>query len=129
MTSEDAREMDRRCVLKWLYDMNTNPRATLERYEDDIETLEILSYDAFMLLLTSQEKQQLRQERNTQRFFADTDGKITPLPVVVRCEHCANRGNTQTCPVAYIEKEDGYKFIGLNDWFCGNGKPKTNENK
>lgn len=127
MTSENAREMDRRCVLEWLYNMNTNPRTTLERYEDDLETLEILSYDAFMLLLTPQEKQQLRQERSLQRFFANTDGKIIPLSAVVRCKDCRYYEPTP----AEDEPDRGWcngRCSDLpavhGDWFCADAERK-----
>ena len=51
-----------------------------------------------------------------------TEKAMEEQPNIVQCKDCVNRGNAQTCPVAYIEKENEYKLIGLDDWFCGNGK-------
>ena len=53
-------------------------------------------------------------EPKEQKFLVDSDGKITPLPVVVRCKDCKWRG-TKAC-FCKAEVED--------TWFCSEGERK-----
>ena len=121
--------MNREKVVKALEDFNKN-RVCLPHL---IPWGEIA--DAVTLL--KEMEAEIKRLKNELHGYGDlfhalsekTEKAIAEQPKIVRCEDCANRGNTQSCPVAYIEKENGYKMIGLDDWFCGNGKPKTNDNK
>lgn len=70
------------------------------------------------------------KEQGAQKFFVDESGKITPLPVVVRCKDCAN-GEVYTQSwdgVQYVEchahEEEGYDHEDGHplDWFCADGK-------
>lgn len=71
-----------------------------------------------------------------QKFLVDSDGKITPLPVVVRCKDCKHRPIKPNdyengfdlefpdgkCP---CQCDDGwYSWYPPDDWFCANGKHK-----
>ena len=54
------------------------------------------------------------KEQEKKKCFVDSDGKITPLPDVVRCKDCGN--------------QDGYIVCGITGeshpptWFCADGK-------
>lgn len=64
----------------------------------------------------------LLKEQEAQKFFVDEYGKITPLPVVVRCKDCKHgciamdgMGND------IVECMKSYKARRL-DWFCADGE-------
>ena len=58
----------------------------------------------------------LLKEQKSQKFFVDESGKITPLPVVVRCKDCKWRG-TKAC---FCKAENDVQ----DDWFCSEGERK-----
>ncbi len=60
----------------------------------------------------------LLKEQEKQKFFVDESGKITPLPVVVRCKDCKKR-YTVLC----IQEEAG-NVNNSDDWFCADGERK-----
>lgn len=77
---------------------------------------------------------------NCNRYFNDIDFEKEPLqPVwkskcmntkvdmveVVRCKDCKIRGNINLCPLAYIEKTEQFTALCIDEWFCGNGKRKS----
>ena len=57
---------------------------------------------------------ELLKEQKTQKFFVDESGKITPLPVVVRCKDC------QYYSGQFCNKNDVYPWP-KDDWFCADG--------
>lgn len=64
---------------------------------------------------------ELLTEHEAQKFFVDESGKITPLPVVVRCKDCGNkecwgRAGDVVCGI------DGTPH--RPDWFCADGERK-----
>ena len=89
--------------------------------------------DAVELIHKKNERiEKLLKEQETQKFFVDESGKITPLPVVVRCKDCAN-GEVRTQSwdgVQYVEchahEEEGYDHEDGHplDWFCADGVVK-----
>ena len=69
----------------------------------------------------------LLKEQETQKFFVDESGKITPLPVVVRCKECKHRGNSEKCVLSAISEEKNFPLFMLDnrgDWFCADGERK-----
>lgn len=60
--------------------------------------------------------EKLLKEQETQKFFVDESGKITPLPVVVRCKDCKWRG-TNAC---FCKARDDVR----DNWFCSEGERK-----
>ena len=60
----------------------------------------------------------LLKEQKTQKFFVDESGKITPLPVVIRCKDC-KKYNTDECEIDKLEYSPAY-----GDWFCADGERK-----
>lgn len=70
--------------------------------------------------------EKLLKEQETQKFFVDESGKITPLPVVVRCKDCAylNRDtrfmNYGYC--SYFKDEFYAKVKPDKNFYCGAGK-------
>ena len=65
------------------------------------------------------------KEQETQKFLVDETGKITPLPVVVRCKDCKHRGNSEKCVLSAISEEKDFPLFMLDnrgDWFCADGK-------
>ena len=110
--------MDREKVIKGLmvcvdripgkYSCNECP------YEIDGNDCEInMTKDAIALL----------KEQETQKFFVDESGKITPLPVVVRCKDCIHWDkHTEECG-----NPDSVCFHNgwcKPDWFCADGERK-----
>ena len=68
--------------------------------------------------------EKLLKEQEAQKFFVDESGKITPLPVVVRCKDCIHRGKSEKCVLAAISKEKDFPLFMLDDrgeWFCADG--------
>ena len=73
--------------------------------------------------------EKLLKEQEKQKFFVDASGKITPLPVVVRCKDCKHRGKIGKCVVASIAAEKDYKYPicmldNRGEWFCADGERK-----
>jgi hypothetical protein len=61
--------------------------------------------------------EKLMKEQETHKFFVDESGKITPLPVVVRCKDCKNLG--------YTNSHWFCKWLNRcvdEDWFCADGE-------
>ena len=72
----------------------------------------------------------LLKEQEAQKFFVDESGKITPLPVVVRCKDCKHRGDRNKCIVAFVaEKQEMPYFFYDNrgEWFCADGERRTDD--
>ena len=70
---------------------------------------------------------ELLKEQETHKFFVDESGKITPLPVVVRCKDCKHRGDRNKCIVSFVaEKQEMPYFLYDNrgEAFCPDGKRK-----
>ena len=64
------------------------------------------------------------KEQKAQKFIVDESGKITPLPVVVRCKDCVywDKGHTENC-----DNSDSVCFHNgwcKPDWFCADGERK-----
>ena len=60
----------------------------------------------------------LLKEQETQRFFVDESGKITPLPVVVRCKDCKHGRQYDTNAI-----DCEYRELATEpDWFCADGE-------
>ena len=75
-------------------------------------------------MMPDMEKVILLKDQETQKFFVDESGKITPLPVVVRCKDCKHRGDRNKCIVAFVaEKQEMPYFFYDNrgEWFCADG--------
>ena len=80
-----------------------------------LEDIAKWSYDAIELL----------KEQKAQKFFVDESGKITPLPVVVRCKDCKYKGNTFDCHLdSDLEEHGGHRTEDYDDWFCADGVKK-----
>ena len=72
----------------------------------------------------------LLKEQQKKKFFVDSDGKITPLPDVVRCKDCAYRGNKKKCIVAFVADKQDFPFFFYDnhgEWFCADGSRKDGE--
>lgn len=72
----------------------------------DYIQLPLRVYSSALAMLKEQEKQ---------KFFVDENGKITPIPVVVRCKDCKHwEQSNGHCP---------FNSIFTNaDWFCADGR-------
>lgn len=67
---------------------------------------------------------ELLKEQEKKKFFVDSDGKITPLPDVVRCKDCIHRGKVEKCVLAAIAAEKNYPLFMLDnrgEWYCADG--------
>ena len=66
---------------------------------------------------------ELLKRQEEQKFFVDESGKITPLPVVVRCKDCIHWDkHTEECG-----NPDSVCFHNgwcKPDWFCADGERK-----
>ena len=64
---------------------------------------------------------ELLKEQESQKFFVNESGKITPLPVVVRCKDCKHSsGVSDYWCSAHTEWHDG-------DWFCADGERRNSD--
>ena len=90
-------------------------------------------------LRTIDETIMLLKEQESQKFFVDESGKITPLPVVVRCKECKHRPKKPDWETyedgGDIEFPDGkcpcqcssdryYSWYPNDNWFCADGERK-----
>ena len=79
----------------------------------------------------------LTDKLKEQKFFVDKSGKITPLPVVVRCKDCkwwdkkddANYGYCHACKHGYYSDhwEIGIYRTYKGDWFCADGERREDD--
>ena len=89
----------------------------LDRFKDINEAYNDSSrYDSLSRMLD-----ELLKKQEAQKFFVDESGKITPLPVVVRCKDCDNRecdgrAGTIVCGIT----GDSHSRL----WFCADGERK-----
>lgn len=63
----------------------------------------------------------LLKEQEAKKFLVDETGKITPLPVVVRCKDC------KYCEYPKSEKEwckKGHLHGKAETWFCADGNAR-----
>lgn len=67
----------------------------------------------------------LLKEQEAQKFFVEESGKITPLPVVVRCKDCKHYDEAQRgAPRAEKRRYVCDDFNPPDDWFCADGERK-----
>ena len=69
----------------------------------------------------------LMKGQETHKFFVDESGKVTPLPVVVRCKDCEHiyfASNRVPDERSYVCEKHGIDIV--QDWFCADGKKKEN---
>ena len=62
------------------------------------------------------------KEQKKQQFFVDESGKITPLPVVVRCEDCKH--NKRFGGLYGCEFGNG---LHDKDWYCADGERESED--
>lgn len=90
--------------------------------------------DDLIALLVLPEEENLLADvlkgQETQKFFVDESGNITPLPAVVRCKDCINcvkePNGELYCDILAV----GYEPLGskkvTDDWFCADGERAEN---
>ena len=111
--------MDREKVIKGL-------ELLYDRLLDAAKRDSIAMLDALMV----ENAVALLKEQETQKFLADESGKITPLPVVVRCKDCIHMGKSEKCVLAAISEEKNFPLFMLDnrgEWFCADGKRKPTQ--
>ena len=72
----------------------------------------------------------LLKEQEKKKFFVDSDGKITPLPDIVRCKDCVHRGKVEKCVLAAIAAEKDFPLFMLDnhgEWYCADGRREAEE--
>lgn len=70
----------------------------------------------------------LLKEQKKQRFFVDSDGKITPLPDVVRCKDCKHKGISYECILDRdLEEYGSHRTQEYDNWYCADGERKEEE--
>lgn len=96
--------IDRENVIKNLHDIGgfIAGRVGIEQARNFLRTID---YTVSLL-----------KEQETQKFFVDESGKITPLPVVVRCKDCKHY-RKDTCSAGA-----GMAFPPPDDWYCADGE-------
>ena len=65
--------------------------------------------------------EKLLKEQEKQKFFVDESGKITPLPVVVRCKDCKWFHQAFKSEGRCIKHDDDFHEP---NWFCADGERK-----
>ena len=88
-------------------------KSALELLKAQRETIdELISADKALKL----------KEQETQKFFVDESGKVTPLPVVVRCKDCIHYRyyglDSYTVSECKIDHEENPE----ENWFCADGE-------
>ena len=63
---------------------------------------------------------ELLKEQEAQKFFVDESGKITPLPVVIRCKDCKH--GEKANDVYLCGKPRGFGLAHEPNWFCADGE-------
>ena len=78
------------------------------------------------IAMCKEEVERLYKKQETQKFFVDESGEITPLPVVVRCKDCKH-GKINICDEFATCYNDGSCLYGntrKSNWFCADGVKK-----
>lgn len=105
-------------------------------YREEMNCDYVLWHDVLELLKEQQQQiwelqdqvEYLTDKQKAQKFFVDESGKITPLPVVVRCKDCVHRGKPEKCVLAAASVEKDYPLFMLDnrgEWFCADGERRT----
>lgn len=102
------------CCMKWTGEPNT---ATCHCSDCSYTNMDILGERCLIDLIN--DALDLLNEQEEQKFLVDSDGKITPLPVIVRCKDCDNkecwgRAGDVVCGI------DGTPH--RPDWYCADGE-------
>ena len=99
---------------------------------DSICCIDEMQNDAISLL--KEQQQQIWEledqveyltDKQKKKFLVNSDGKITPLPDVVRCKDCIHRWKSEKCVLAAISEEKNLPLFMLDnrgEWFCADGK-------
>ena len=105
---------DRKTVMSWLEGLTQDD---WQSFHSDSEVQQI-AIAALALL----------KEQGKLKFFVDENGKITPLPVVVRCRDCKywrklllNHDGDGACHA------DNPIRISHQNWFCADGERRTDD--
>ena len=127
--------IDREKVIKGLETCRTRVHCkecpyAYDKRADDSYCEAVLHNDVLALL----------KEQEVQKFFVDESGKITPLPVVVRCKDCKHRPikpndyengfdlefPDNKCPCQ--NGDDGwYSWYPADNWYCAEGERKEDD--
>lgn len=113
----DEKVIDREKVIKALECLKEGSYCECCDYKPYDDCIKRVATDAIALL----------KKQETQKFFVDESGKITPLPVVVRCKDCVHRGKAEKCVLAAISEEKDFPLFMLDnrgEWFCADGVAK-----
>ena len=101
------------------------------RVSNNPQITEIAEYAIAMLKEQQQQIWELQdqvefiKDKQKKKFLVDSEGKITPLPDVVRCKDCIHRGKSEKCVLAAISEEKNFPLFMLDnrgEWFCADGK-------
>lgn len=105
--------MDREKVIRKLKEALENAENEGEIFA---EVRRPVLFDALALL----------KEQEKQKFFVDESGKITPLPVVVRCKDCRHWYFADNRIPSEQENVCGRNGVVVTpDWFCADGEKKV----
>lgn len=100
--------------------------------ETVMSLLEDLSKDDWVLRFNDNDVKELakavlellKEQETANLYKCPNCGTWVSAENVVRCKYCKFRGNTNLCPLAYIEKAEQFTALCTDEWFCGNGKRK-----
>ena len=111
--------MDREKVIKDLKEYRDRDciREGITYFDDDPRYRKMIINNAIAML----------KEKEARKFLVDENGKITPLPVVVRCKDCVfgKREKNDSTGMTWIYCGH-HRENRPEDWFCADGE-KWNE--
>ena len=64
----------------------------------------------------------LLKAQKAQKFLVDENGKITPLPVIVRCKDCKHAEILKWLDGAIVCKKHNYTGVRPEEFFCADGE-------
>lgn len=99
---------DRKTVMSWLEGL---AQDDWQSFHSDSEVQQI----AIAAL-------ELLKEQGKQKFFVDENGKITPLPVIVRCKYCKYWRRLFLNHGYGACHADNPIRVSDQNWFCGDGE-------
>ena len=118
LLKEDCHNCKLECLLQKYDELKEKYDSLLKEQEHKDKMFHALEEDWKRL-------KELLKEQEKQRFFVDEDGKITPLPVVVRCKDCKHRDpEDKKCDCGH---DIHWQLPRQDDWFCADGERKPTQ--
>ena len=120
--SENGCPYENECAVEHLNDPLLRDAIELLKEQEDLGTE--LTNAVELIHKKNERIEKLLKNQEAQKFFVDESGKITPLPVVVRCKDCiyGKHEKNESTGMEWIYCAH-HRESRPNEWFCASGSP------